>query len=143
MIANHLSRSLVVATCLMPFLILPAAAQQPGMPVQADSFSRDELVCAFNPQCGGDRAVIRHRGLVADNADTPPTRLAPPFFNTVTFEFNSATLTPLARATLDRIGDALRDPTIDDVKLHVEGHTDAKGSFPYNQTLSERRAEAV
>src|SRR5581483_5609140 len=99
--------------------------------VEADSFTREELICAFNPRCGGERAMIRHRGLVPDNPDTEPGRAAPSFFRTITFDLNSASLTPQARATLDRIGDALRDPTIGDVKMRVEGHTDARGSFAY------------
>jgi outer membrane protein OmpA-like peptidoglycan-associated protein len=44
---------------------------------------------------------------------------------------------------LDRIAVALRDPSNRTLDYRIEGHTDAKGSFAYNQTLSERRAEAV
>jgi len=143
--SRYLSGSLIAAACLIQLSAAPtpAAAESSVTPVQADSFSRDELVCALNPQCGGERAMIRHRGLVPDNPGTEPGRSAPPFFNSITFDFNSSNLTPQARATLDRIGDALRDPTISDVKLKVEGHTDAKGTVPYNQTLSEKRANAV
>src|SRR5581483_7953649 len=135
--SRYLSGSLIAAACLIQLSAAPtpAAAESSVTPVQADSFSRDELVCALNPQCGGERAMIRHRGLVPDNPGTEPGRSAPPFFNSITFDFNSSNLTPQARATLDRIGDALRDPTISDVKLKVEGHTDAKGTVPYNQTL--------
>ena len=44
---------------------------------------------------------------------------------------------------LDRIADALNDPKLRTLDYRIEGHTDAKGSIPYNQSLSERRAQAV
>ena len=57
------------------------------------------------------------------------------------FEFDKATLTPDARETLDALV-----PLLAKAGKHpatVEGHTDAKGSDAYNQTLSEQRARAV
>lgn len=59
----------------------------------------------------------------------------------VLFDFNKHTLKPEARERLARIsGIVLAYP---DLKLQVEGYTDAVGSDQYNQTLSEKRAEAV
>jgi outer membrane protein OmpA-like peptidoglycan-associated protein len=59
----------------------------------------------------------------------------------VLFDFNKYTLKPAARERLARIsGIVLAYP---DLKLQIEGHTDAIGSDEYNQTLSEKRAEAV
>jgi len=59
----------------------------------------------------------------------------------VLFDFNKYTLKPEARERLARIsGIVLAYP---DLKLQVEGYTDAIGSDEYNQTLSEKRAEAV
>jgi outer membrane protein OmpA-like peptidoglycan-associated protein len=57
------------------------------------------------------------------------------------FEFDKATLTPDAEETLKALV-----PLLAKAGKHlvsVEGHTDAKGSDAYNQTLSERRALAV
>lgn len=57
------------------------------------------------------------------------------------FEFDKATLTPDAEETLTALvpllAQAGKRPAM------VEGHTDAKGSDAYNQTLSEKRAQAV
>lgn len=57
------------------------------------------------------------------------------------FEFDKATLTPDAEETLSALVPLLaksgKHPAT------VEGHTDAKGSDSYNQTLSEKRARAV
>ncbi len=57
------------------------------------------------------------------------------------FAFNKADITAEGKAKLDAAATTLgAEPT---VKLSVEGHTDAVGSAPYNQALSERRAKSV
>lgn len=59
----------------------------------------------------------------------------------VTFDFNSAALTPAARATLDRQATwILQFP---EVRFRVYGHTDLVGSNAYNLQLGQRRAQAV
>lgn len=59
----------------------------------------------------------------------------------VLFDFNKYTLKPEARERLAKIsGIVLAYP---DLKLDIEGHTDAIGSDEYNQTLSEKRADGV
>jgi len=59
----------------------------------------------------------------------------------VNFEFNKATLTVNAKALLDPVADALLARP--DVKVEVDGHTDGRGSVPYNLKLSDRRAASV
>jgi outer membrane protein OmpA-like peptidoglycan-associated protein len=61
----------------------------------------------------------------------------------VTFDFNSARLTPIARLQLDELATALNYPAFKDLPFTVAGHTDAVGSDSYNQSLSEQRAAAV
>ena len=57
------------------------------------------------------------------------------------FDFNSATLKPEFKPTLDKVADVLyNDPN---QRIQVVGHTDSKGSEAYNQQLSERRAQAT
>ena len=59
----------------------------------------------------------------------------------VLFDTGSATLKPGAREKLARIaGVLLAYPSL---HVAVEGHTDNVGEYAYNQSLSERRAEAV
>lgn len=60
----------------------------------------------------------------------------------VQFDFDSATLSAKARQQLDVIAEGIR-LTEGTVKVVVEGHTDAKGSVHYNESLSYRRAAAV
>ncbi len=59
----------------------------------------------------------------------------------VNFDFDKATLTPDARTILDQVASALQARP--DIKVEIDGHTDGKGSVPYNQKLSERRAASV
>ncbi|MBX9640442.1 MAG: OmpA family protein, partial [Mycobacteriaceae bacterium] len=61
--------------------------------------------------------------------------------NTITFPFNSAQLTPEARAVLDRQANFIRQ--FPEVRFRVYGHTDLVGSDGYNRALGQRRAEAV
>jgi outer membrane protein OmpA-like peptidoglycan-associated protein len=59
----------------------------------------------------------------------------------VLFAFNKHDLKPEARERLARIsGIVLAYP---DLKLEIDGYTDSIGSDEYNQTLSDKRAEAV
>lgn len=59
----------------------------------------------------------------------------------ITFDFDSSTVRPEFRETLDEVSDTLR--RYEQTYVDVYGHTDSVGSDAYNQTLSERRAGAV
>ncbi len=63
--------------------------------------------------------------------------------STELFEFNQATLTPQARAKLDQEVVARAKDFSSISLVHIDGHADRLGSHPYNQRLSEKRAEAV
>jgi outer membrane protein OmpA-like peptidoglycan-associated protein len=52
-------------------------------------------------------------------------------------------ITSKAVPQLTNLGNALADPGLKDALVTINGHTDAKGTDPYNQKLSERRAEAI
>jgi OmpA-OmpF porin, OOP family len=59
----------------------------------------------------------------------------------VTFEFDSAQLTPAATVVLDQVAGAL--DAAPDIAVEVGGHTDSRGADAYNQRLSEQRAASV
>jgi outer membrane protein OmpA-like peptidoglycan-associated protein len=61
----------------------------------------------------------------------------------ITFDFNSAKLTPQAEPQLNSLGKALTSTELAGSVIMLGGHTDAKGGDAYNQTLSEHRAETV
>jgi len=59
----------------------------------------------------------------------------------VTFELNSARLTPDATTILLRVAEALRgEPNL---RAEIAGHTDSSGADDYNLRLSQERANAV
>ena len=77
-------------------------------------------------------------------APPPPKPAEPaplPALPVVYFPFDRATLTPAARAELDRFSAALRRRL--PRRIEVRGHTDSVGSYAYNLRLSIRRAEIV
>lgn len=57
------------------------------------------------------------------------------------FDTDSATIKPESAATLDEIATLLKGDA--GLKLHVVGHTDNKGAYDHNMSLSARRAESV
>ncbi|EKE44428.1 OmpA family protein [Oceaniovalibus guishaninsula JLT2003] len=59
----------------------------------------------------------------------------------VTFDFNSAVLTPIARATVAQQAQWIRQ--FPEVRFRVYGHTDLVGSATYNKRLGLQRARAV
>ena len=61
--------------------------------------------------------------------------------STITFAFNSATLTPEAQTTLRNQAGWIRQ--FPEVRFRVYGHTDLVGSNAYNQALGLRRAKAT
>jgi hypothetical protein len=61
----------------------------------------------------------------------------------VTFEMDSAKLTPQARQNLDTFAAALQSAALAKLRFAVEGHTDSSGSPVHNLELSEARASSV
>jgi hypothetical protein len=62
---------------------------------------------------------------------------------TVYFEYNSAKVTERTREVLDRLGEALNSPELQNHRFLIAGHTDAVGTDEFNLDLSYRRAQAV
>jgi OOP family OmpA-OmpF porin len=59
----------------------------------------------------------------------------------VNFATDSAEIDPASAVVLDVVADQLRSRP--GLRIGVEGHTDSVGSEAYNQSLSQRRADAV
>lgn len=62
---------------------------------------------------------------------------------TLYFHYNSSEITDRARRELRHLGEALQNPALRPYRYLIAGHTDAAGSFEYNEALSLRRANAV
>jgi outer membrane protein OmpA-like peptidoglycan-associated protein len=61
----------------------------------------------------------------------------------INFEYNSATIGAKATPQVTTLGKALSSDELKGATFIVAGYTDAKGTDTYNQSLSERRADAV
>ena len=90
-------------------------------------------------------AYFLARPKAAPAVATTATQTAPtaafPDLGMVHFATDQAALTPEGQATLDRAADAMKaNPS---AHLRLEGYTDSTGSTPHNDTLSDRRANAV
>ena len=61
----------------------------------------------------------------------------------INFHFRSAKIGRAAAAAVDTLGKALSNPDLKGSTFVLAGHTDGKGSLPYNQELSEKRVDTV
>jgi outer membrane protein OmpA-like peptidoglycan-associated protein len=78
------------------------------------------------------------RSLRSETADAAGTTVT--ISSDVLFDFDSADLTPKARAVVDTTARQLAPKG---GRVTVVGHTDGVGTPPYNQRLSEARARSV
>jgi len=61
----------------------------------------------------------------------------------ITFDYNSADISPKSIPSVQALGRALSNAELKGSTFVVAGHTDAAGGEEYNQSLSERRADAI
>jgi len=61
----------------------------------------------------------------------------------IQFKFDSAVISIESMSMLDKVASAITSPGLDEYRFVLEGHTDSRGSYIYNQALSELRAQAV
>lgn len=61
----------------------------------------------------------------------------------ITFQVDSAELTPRAKAALDVVARALQSPQLAQRSFTVEGHADPRGGEAHNRVLSGARAASV
>jgi outer membrane protein OmpA-like peptidoglycan-associated protein len=107
--------------------------------------TKEEIAKALAPLA---EPVMRSRGIVLDAG---PGKAAGASLASkraidleVLFEFDSARLTSDGRDVLDALGGALLSAELANVRrVTLEGHTDAKGSDEYNDSLSLLRAQAA
>lgn len=117
-----------------------------GGAVADPAYRAEDIVSHFAgaPALGATRGLCIGTEAECSRAAAPAKPAATPGFDLVVrFDYNSDRLTDEARANLDQFARALRDPRLAAAAFVVEGHTDAKGSDPFNLDLSERRAQAV
>jgi outer membrane protein OmpA-like peptidoglycan-associated protein len=131
--------------CTVAVLLL---GNLPGAQAQV---SKDDIVRGLTPTQGVTRGLTRSLGakrsieivpgkeaeILDKNKDLPKINL------TIEFEYGSDKPTRAGEQQLYALGEALKDPNLKSYRFMLAGHTDAVGSYEYNQQLSERRAYAV
>ena len=85
------------------------------------------------------------RSLTTDERDkiVAITKSKPSVDLEITFEYNATGIGSKATPQVTALGQALTSADLKGRTFILAGHTDAKGTDKYNQTLSERRADAV
>ena len=62
---------------------------------------------------------------------------------TINFDYNSAQISAKSIPEVQKLGRVLTNPALQGSTFLLAGYTDAAGGAPYNQKLSERRAESI
>jgi len=114
-----------------------------GECVKNGAWRQDLSTPECDPALAARLEAERAAELAAVEPSTPePTLLRLSDKRYVTFELNSATLTPAATEELDRLLGKISE--FDEIEsIEVVGHTDSTGLESYNQSLSEQRAASV
>src|SRR3954451_3327653 len=138
--------------------MLPAAA---GAQDAKPALSPDEIAAMLHDGSGDDARAAFSAGALAailEPSAADPTRGLRPGEGSaapgtkgsgvvpdlrVHFATNSARITPRDRQQLAALARAMQFPRLQDMRLVIAGHTDARGSAQANQVLSQRRAAAV
>lgn len=140
-----LTTCVLLLSQLAPAIATPAWADDATTDLSAKRLSVQTITAALlQKQVLPSRSICQESGGGTGPGHCPKITVPKPVsLDQITFEFNSAQLTPGARAVLDMIGAALSGQQLSDRSFEVEGHTDAKGNEDYNLALSKRRAESV
>jgi len=109
--------------------------------------SVDSVGCPFDSDKDGvedhnDLCPNTPRGTIVDESGCPLPGQMLLSLTGVNFAFDKAVLTAEAQQILEEAVTVLKNSDAV-VEVRVEGHTDSVGSEQYNQTLSQKRAEAV
>lgn len=138
------AKPFVIGLLLAAGLGASQAFPQETIPTLRGKPSKEDIARALAPPPA--EPVMRQRGIVlnpgAAAASAAPAKRAIDL--EVLFEFDSARLSADGRDVLDSLGGALGSSELADIRrVTLEGHTDAKGSEAYNDSLSLLRAQSA
>lgn len=141
--ASILTRSLLAAALAAGLALVHVQAQAEGTApttvLKGKAVTENNLIDALTPE---EPVVTRSLRV---QRDTPGQQAArkPSASLLITFETNSADLTPQAKKQLDVVAAALRNNKLAEYGFNVEGHADPRGLHDANLSLSQQRAESV
>ena len=102
------------------------------------------LVDALAPAPQKEPIRTRSIRIVRDDVGSAPVSPKPAKVSLlITFDTNSANLTPSAKQSLDVVGQALSSEKLAAARFAIEGHADPRGVAAANLKLSQLRAESV
>ena len=123
------------ATLLAVLPVTPVLSDKSPIPIFTQAPSPRVLADILNPP--------RYRSIeLKTNSSQAPDRPSA-FGLLINFEFDSTAIVPTSRPLLDSVGQMLSETSMQQRTIVIEGHTDAIGSYDYNQQLSKRRAQSV
>ncbi|MDB5842282.1 MAG: OmpA family protein [Herminiimonas sp.] len=124
------------------------AAAQSDKVLRGQEITESALIQALTPPASAAEEPIRTRSIRVNRDDAPRPAAAKPAKPAsasllITFETNSAELTPRAKQSLDVVGQALSSDKLADFRFAIQGHADPRGDSEANLRLSQMRAESV
>jgi len=133
---------------IVPLIAFGSASAQNEKILTGNDITESALIEALTPAAGSKDDAVRTRGIrvTRENAprmlgDTPSKTASASLL--ITFQTNSAQLTPDAKEKLDVVGQALNSAQLNDYQFSIQGHADPRGNPVSNLKLSQRRAESV
>jgi OmpA-OmpF porin, OOP family len=136
-------RAAARVSCLLALLgsgALMAQSQPDTTVLRGADVNPDKLVELLTP----DPPPVLTRGLKVDREGSLPAAVRRPSASLlITFETNSARLTPNSRQQLDTVAAALKSNQLQSYGFNLEGHADPRGQASTNRQLSQMRAESV
>ncbi|HEY2932110.1 MAG TPA: OmpA family protein [Acidobacteriota bacterium] len=115
---------------------IPPGARGKVLPIQGKVLEIKGLAAAVSGKAEQVSAALKDLG-----AKTTDTEIRIELSSDVLFDFDKAELRSQAVPALEKVATVLKAQQ--NATCSIEGHTDNLGSKPYNQRLSERRADSV
>jgi outer membrane protein OmpA-like peptidoglycan-associated protein len=126
----------VILLALAPAVVLGQAEKV----MQGKEIEESALVDALTP---AEKPILTRSIRVSREGQAPvPVKQAAASL-LITFETDSAKLTPKARQSLEIVARALKSDKLANFRFSIEGHADPRGGEELNLRLSQERAESV
>ena len=131
---------------IIPFFGLSSlSVAQNEQVLRGNQITESALIQALTPAPELNEDSIRTRSIRVAPANEPrpasPKQAKASLL--ITFETNSAALTPRAKQSLDVVAQALASDKLANFRFAIQGHADPRGDSESNLRLSQLRAESV